>query len=856
MKKLEVGALKLDGKIKTIETIFDNMHVHAHGAGQAGYMLGGDTGVGKTSFVKDMAELLGMAMIIIETPHIIEEHLIDIPFIVIRGGVVGKTDHVRVDTKGAQHEFDIKFAKSHLFTSLQAATKTPDNVLLQNVYERPDLSMIWEKLGGSKTKIPDEIVQLRGTFDVILFLDEYFRQTSSAIRNMLRSILNGRIGSNDLPENVYVIFASNLVDQGVGDILENEDFRFLNFDTPDLDGWFAYILTKYKDKMDDELIARFYALMKKNKGSLSTDDIAADVRVSPRRWEQLLVYINANLPVKDQAAADLLLKNVEINFKNYIDGTKAEIAKDVIDSVTELIKERTKISGKADNVDNADWRDTLKHQLETRIKAGSSRKYIPVIAGSPGIGKTKYIAEIAADLELVPVVIDVQNLSPEEAIGTPLAETDKDEGGKKGDIRVKFSMPALFNYIQDEIEKGTAHLKARFVKFSGEDKGEAKFEEWKDRKVKYLIFFDELNRTSSKVFNVIRKVLLEKEFNDQYKLPKEAIVVAAINPTGKGTIELTKHVRDVFDVIPAGISWPKFIKHLETSVVEKLEYIKPKEGIAMAMNAMKAFAEHFRVRGADRIGDNDPHFYINIGSTPVFISPREYTEMFKGIAQGAARAYRKEMDFLADPDHDAGKSEERVRAAIGEQVRHTVEHVISNKNGLDLAGFYDDLQEWFLHTDKIDMGNLFKKKVASVLKLSDLLTRSFENQDEHLFNEQEFVNYVLTVDAMEFQEQFIEFLSETVIKDFDKAFHPFGKQKVLDKKGKVSVVDKEVTQLEYVVREIIHALKLHDVSNKMMEGVTRGMQNALMQITKHNSDMIPQVMKLARDTKAYIKTLT
>ena len=58
MKKLDVGSLNLDSKIETLEHIFDNMHAKGAGLSQAGYLLGGDTGVGKTSFVRDFTRKL------------------------------------------------------------------------------------------------------------------------------------------------------------------------------------------------------------------------------------------------------------------------------------------------------------------------------------------------------------------------------------------------------------------------------------------------------------------------------------------------------------------------------------------------------------------------------------------------------------------------------------------------------------------------------------------------------------------------------------------------------------------------------------------------------------------------------
>lgn len=856
MKKLDVASLNLDGKIQMLEHIFDNMHVRSGGFGQAGYMLGGDTGVGKTSFIRDLGALLGLNLVIIETPHIVEEHIIDIPFIVVKPSGASRSAHVNVDTKASQAEFDIKFAKSHLHSTLTASKKVSDAEMLATIKKRGDLMLIWEKLGGSATEIPDEIADIRSKFDTILFLDEYFRQTSSSIRNMLRSILNGRIGSQELPENAYVIFASNLVDQGVGDILENEDFRLLNFDKPRVDDWFAYMLTKYKShpkvKLDDLLVSKMYELLKKE-GALSHDDDDADVRISPRRWEQLMLYISAHLPVKDSKDASMLLKNVQVSFKNYQTGEQAELGKKVLDMVNDIIKEQSKdkISGNAENIDDADWRDTLKHQVETKMKLGDSRKYIPVIGGMPGAGKTQHITRLALELALIPVFVDVQNLSPEEVIGVPLSK------GGGDDIEVSFSRPPLFDSINEQIKKGAKRLPAALVQAFGEAEGKALLEKHNKQEAKYLIFFDELNRTNTKVFNAIRKVLLEKEFNDEYKLPEHAVVVAAVNPTGKGTQELTKHVRDVFDVIPVGISWDKFSKHLDT--------LAPKIGAKMKIDdqlleisrqALGAFVDQFRVKSGKREHGADPHFYLQVGATPLYMSAREYTDTFTNMSVSLKRAFKREIDLLADPDHDPGESEYRIRQAMARAFIHGVEYTVNVKHGVDAPEFAKDLEEWFTTTDKFSLGSIFKKKVDTIKNLAELLKKPFDKMEDNLFDDIEFVNYITSVDPVVFKEDLIEFMLTQAAKDFKNAFEKTHKQKVLDPKKKVAQIKaQEASKIEFIAREIIHSIKLHDISNKMLDMTKQSVREVLEKITDVNIDAVEEVMDLATSLDEYIKKL-
>ena len=47
-----------------------------------GIMLSSSAGVGKTTCIKKIAKLLGLGIVVIEAPHIVEETIINIPFIV------------------------------------------------------------------------------------------------------------------------------------------------------------------------------------------------------------------------------------------------------------------------------------------------------------------------------------------------------------------------------------------------------------------------------------------------------------------------------------------------------------------------------------------------------------------------------------------------------------------------------------------------------------------------------------------------------------------------------------------------------------------------------------------------------
>lgn len=68
-------------KTSMVERILANREENS--SSTVGMLLAGDPGTGKTSFVRFLAHLLGMQLIVIEAPHITEEHTINIPFIVL-----------------------------------------------------------------------------------------------------------------------------------------------------------------------------------------------------------------------------------------------------------------------------------------------------------------------------------------------------------------------------------------------------------------------------------------------------------------------------------------------------------------------------------------------------------------------------------------------------------------------------------------------------------------------------------------------------------------------------------------------------------------------------------------------------
>ena len=107
-----------------------NMH------GLGGLLLGGDPGVGKTTFMELFSDLTGIHLITIEVPHIVEEHIINIPFIVYNPDTeTKKSDSSQLRDKDPTNkdEYDMILADSNLFTQISSARSVPNDQYVANM---------------------------------------------------------------------------------------------------------------------------------------------------------------------------------------------------------------------------------------------------------------------------------------------------------------------------------------------------------------------------------------------------------------------------------------------------------------------------------------------------------------------------------------------------------------------------------------------------------------------------------------------------------------------------------------------------------------------------------------------------
>jgi hypothetical protein len=834
--------------VKLTKKVLMNMSAKGQRKQFAGILLAGDPGVGKTTYINFLSKLLGIEVITVEAPHIVEEHIVNIPFLVFNPS----TGQQRTgSTKVEVDNFKVVLADSNLFSQIAAAHAIPDEEYLKNIYKSSaDIIGVFESFGGTKEKVPPAFHAVRSQYSVILFLDEYFRQTSTRIRNILRGILNGRIGRHEIPPHAYIIYATNLHDQGVEDIPTNAQFDVVKMDRPNKEQWFSWLVYKFENdkhvKLNKEVINEFYKIL--DEEDLSKDDPESEVRTSPRRWEQLLLLINESLPVKDEKEARALLTNVKTNFRNYLTGQHSALAEKVLKAVQKLIKKTSdlEISG---GTGSHEWRDTLKHQIEIKMRLGEHRKYVPVLAGLPGIGKTAQAEQVANELNLRFIDIDVSQLNAEDVIGLPIP----DQRGDK--IKTSFSAPGLYQMIMEKIKEEDAAYMARL---ESEPDGAKKVKEYKGARWKYLVFFDELNRNDTKVFNAIRRVLLEKNFgpsNDGrgklLELPKETIIVAAINPHDVGAQELSSHMRDVLDIIHATSSWKDTLAYLQHQKVKGVD-----DGTHdLFLNVLQKFVEKFKTRDPNVEMEERP-FHLELGGD-VYISPREYTQLF---INGVMRLHDKleeihALDLQSMKAEELQEVERDIREAIFEAFEDTLEMPFI-KHNVESTEFMHDLKNWIMHSHDIDIGeNVFYRKGAGVHKsLKDIIgehldaaakTTAAENQD--------FINFLNNTDLTQFREGLGETLEEKITdkKTANKyILEPNYPKKELKDDMIVENPSEKVTLVENFLLELVYALHLngfsYDKIYAVYKGATAGIQAFLAKNVENlDRDLADQIQNSA-----------
>ncbi len=745
-----------------------------HGRSQAqSILMAGAPGIGKTTFAKIFGELVGMQVIIIEVPHITEEHMINIPFIVFnpetnstQSGNLALQDKNGDSKSDNPQDYKLVLAQSNLYTQLVSSQPVPDAKYLQDLAKAPAyVQEIFKNLGGTATTIPHQLQTVRAKYKNILFLDEFFRTTTMRIRNILRGLLNHEIGMHRLPSSTYVMYASNMSDTGstIEEVPANYEFKQVEYKRASKDDWFKWLenqcKTRYNIQLNESVMKKFKKALKEE--DMSYEDINAEVRTSPRRWEQILLYVNSSLPVKNRQEAQALITNIKNNFVHYKEGKYSDLHEKVLDAVVTLIKETSNIELSANDVmGEEDWKEQLNHMVQQQMKLGEHRKHIPVVSGPPGIGKTTFAHDVAKNNNLRLITISCDNLQPDDVIGMPIPGNKVDKNSKSQDIKVQFSTPVLYQRIMSQIKQADEAFEEK-LKETNPKNYQQLLSEYHKQKYKYLIFFDELNRVADeRTFNGLRKVMLDKDFGPAgqehgkpLKLPDASIVVGAINPAGTGTQELTHHFRDVVDFIPAQANWNEIRKWIRGQQTEDLKGISDQTKDA-AMGLVDAFVDKFKSK--DMPPKRAP-FHLDVGGADVYMSPREYTGLYSSLVHDLDHAVRS---LLRDPEITADKLRDGVDEAVGEAFEENLNFPFE-KAKFEKEEFMNTLKNWVSSLPIETFSGLITTKLRHKDSLASLLGKYIDGRDVSKMPEDtNVINLNNSMDNAEIIDQFRECLGD------------------------------------------------------------------------------------------------
>lgn len=849
--------------LKLVKKTLRHMEAMQSGNQVGGMLLAGDPGIGKTTFVKMLGKLVGLNTIIIEVPHITEEHLINIPFIVFSptgGKTSGSTE--------VDQEYKLVLAQSSLFTQMTNAPLMADQQYLEYMKKAPGhIQTVFKQLGGTEDTIPPVIAHIRANHKSILFLDEYYRQSSIRIRNILRGILNGNLGMHKIPRDVYIMYASNMRDSGIDDIPSNHQFNMVEYKTPTKDDWFDYLISEYQNhahvKVNMDVMNKFKSILKDE--HISYDDMMSEVRTSPRRWEQLIMYVNNALPVENREEARALMHNVRNNFIHYQTGAHSDLAEMVTEAVSELIRETS--GGKVtsfggDALEDHEWRGALNHAIEAQIKAGGTRKYVPVVSGPPGIGKTSQAASVALHHNLRLIELDVGEIYAEDAVGMAIP------GERSGEnISVRFSVPKLHKQIMNIIQQKDAAYKSALKEEYGDAEGAKKYTEYENQRWKYLIFFDELNRVDEKTFNALRKVILDKDFGPSgekgggnLELPKEAIVVAAINPEGVGTTELTSHFRDVIDVIPAKASWESTKKWLESKQFKDV----PESVTGSSMKLINAFVEKFKSKSGH--GPEQRAFYLNISGAEVYLSPREYNDLYATLV--------RELASVVDEFAGKGADPEEVRDELNEMAADAFEDSLNMpfiKQGFEKDEFFETMKQWIKNMPDSIFNDIVTRIGSSGDSSNDggltsILKKYLDGGDlTKLPDDPTFINANNIANHAQFMEQVHELLTTELLSEQQVIDHIIKKEssqivKVGDDLKHNDAV--KTCLLDNFARAIIFSLQIHEFANDRVQQIGRVLSKTMSDLTKEwkksgklSDDELNEASETAMDIRGELNDL-
>jgi len=724
-KKYNIPATSKGNKFEEfLKICLKNMNLMQKGFGKSSLQLQSQPGAGKTSALVQLSILLGMELFIIEGSAMTEDSFVEIPYIVFRNGK--RTEKTAKYNKEDNDEYSLVNAESALATQIRKMKVIPETQWMASLEQNKNLKVIFNKYEKFIRIIRMQKASDKSGFKGILLLDEYLRTGSKKVTNLLRTILNGKIGNTDIPAGIWIVTATNTdnSDGSLDTINLNQQFQAVDFDKdlkPSKEDFFRYIANKYtpmdiengtEDRdtksLPDVINPEVYNAFESVVDQKDTTMVSNGVRLSSRRLEQIMLFVNDRMPVQNKTEAGAVLKYMESQFTDPETGEKSELLSKYINLAKDIIKNTSGITDVAPLSDTK-WKETLSLELEAKMSIGPSKSYPIVIAGMPGTAKTSSLIKISEEKEMGLIDIDASTLTIDDTVGVTLPKEDSN-----GNVETTFSKPPLYVKIMKEYDLQKKELVKNGLSLAKQNK----------RHYNVILMIDELNRTSKDIFNKLRILLLEKKVGTaDYKLPDDIMILSAMNPGSEGTTEMPEHFKDVLDTINVKMS----IKDLENymsgmSIFDKestdLGFNISKMSFIVLQNIYNRFKSDIDTDGNDVLDINVQPFYWNTGDNVIYVSGREISDMYQQIIENIALEF--EMESFNIYDLDDKQIEKYINIAKNETYS-------AIKGMLDFIFLKQDVE-------KPD-ANKFLKIIADIIKLSPIFKEViFKKENESLNN--------------------------------------------------------------------------------------------------------------------------
>jgi MoxR-like ATPase len=818
-------------QIDYIERITNNML-----SGSSGKLLiTGDTGIGKTSFVKQFAKLFGFPTIVIEVPHIVEEHLLSIPFLVFdhKGRKIidqnieadkedGKTkvevdkiSNLKNNNEEDKNEFgDPTYVSgtSYLISQLKQINKVPDSQWPAEIQNADELTK--NLITEFERKYPGDIDRIRQKYSRILFFDEFWRTTTPEIRNVLRSVLlQGKIGSQIIPPGTYTLYASNIKDvEGTIETSKSQSYKVLShidFKSPSKEEWLSFTISnsiKGGVKFKKEVVDAFDQELSDE--HISYNDFGSLVRTSPRRWSEILLYINNSFPFSTPEDAGIVKTTLKRQFRSDSDVNAISKLYETLNGILDRLIIKSGLNPKqVKETSPAEWRKVMAHQVMSKFAIGENRKYVPVVQSLPGLGKTALGHDFETKFNLRYIEIDCPTLTRDSVVGIPIPKSEEDKTKS-----VQFSEPPLYKDIMNQIEKQNEAYRQRLIENEklgtlGNKTAEQVWQDFQKQKYKYLVYFDELNRVRDvSIYNSLRRIILEKEFNPKYKLPDECLLIGAINPFDVNTVALSKHFRDSIDLIDAEPSWKEYQDYLNNILIPRIQKSNniDDDTLTTVKQLLNKFSEVFGNSNRGLLKE----FYISIGETDSYISPRDYESLFRELCIALERQinyFSRESSKYNDKD---------IKDIIGRKLFEVIEGKILGNLDVDeiegnLEDYFENIKEFI--TNQVEF--TLKKKTAAT-GLSGLLDQHLKNKTLLADNTQ-LEPYLQGVQPNDLQIQLADYLT---------------------RKYSNSIDSKMFDDLENIVKGFKEAIDENGIETRFNDYFYNGIKDFISSISKSVND--------------------